>query len=403
MYKETVPWEVNYDLNEIPPYTVPGVLEYGDGTSVADAKEWTEKRRPELLDTFRSCMYGKVPPMPDMVEYEILTEKKDALCGIAIRREVRITFRMNDGRFRSFVVLVYIPVTEKGKVPVFAGLTFKGNHVITNEEVMKTGMSLPIPPEDQERGIQTFRFPLDYIMGRGYAIAVASYHDIFPDREDGWKDSMYNLFFSKEELENGLPEYSSIGLWAWGLSRILDMLGTMPEIDASRAAVFGHSRLGKTSLWAGAQDERFKLVCVNDSGCGGAALNRRLFGETLFAMKTIFSVGRYWFCRYVSENAEHPEELPFEQHQLIALVAPRAVSIHSATEDLWADPIGEYSSAYHAGPVYSLFGLTPLANPEPPEPDTPIGEHVSYFLRTGKHNMLISDWMHYLDLADRYL
>ena len=183
---------------------------------------------------------------------------------------------------------------------------------------------------------------------------------------------------------------------------MLDMLETMPEIDTSRAAVFGHSRLGKTSLWTGAQDTRFKLVCVNDSGCGGAALNRRLYGETLYSMVEYNKIG-YWFCDYLCKHSLHPEELPFEQHQLISLVAPRAVSVHSATEDQWADPTSEYYSAYNAGKVYGLYGKTPLANPEPPAPDTPVGGDVSYFLRTGKHNLLPRDWMHYLDLADLYL
>ena len=402
MYKETLPWVVNYNAAEIPPYTIPDVLTCQDGTMVGNKEQWEAKRRPELLEIFRKYMYGQVPPKPDKVEYDLLTEKKDALGGIAIRREVRITFRMNDGRFRSFVTLAYIPAGAKGKVPVFVGLTFMGNHVITNEEVMMTGMSYPLAPDKQVRGLQTFRFPLEYLMGRGYAIVVASYNDIFPDRSNGWADSMYNLFFSKKELENRLDDYSSIGLWSWGLSHMLDMLETMPEIDTSRAAVFGHSRLGKTSLWTGAQDTRFKLVCVNDSGCGGAALSRRLYGETLYSMVKHNNIG-YWFCNYLCQHSLHPEDLPFEQHQLISLVAPRAVSIHSATEDQWADPTSEYYSAFNAGPVYSLYGKTPLANPEPPAPDTPVGTDVSYFLRTGKHNLLAPDWMHYLDLADIYL
>ena len=402
MYKQTLPWVTNYDVSEIPPYTIPDPLKCQDGTVIASKEQWEAKRRPELLKLFHDYMYGQVPPMPDKVEYDLLTEDKSALGGIAIRREVRITFRMNDGRFRNFVTLAYIPAGAKGKVPVFVGLTFMGNHVITNEEVMKTGMSLPLAPDKQVRGLQVQRFPLEYIMGRGYAVVVASYNDIFPDRADGWKDSLFNLFFSKKELEDRLENYSSIGLWSWGHSRILDMLDIMPEIDTNRAAVFGHSRLGKTALWTGAQDTRFNLVCVNDSGCGGAALNRRLYGETLFSMATRGNIG-YWFCKYLCEHSLHPEDLPFEQNELISLVAPRAVSVHSATEDQWADPTSEYYSAYHAGPVYRLYGKTPLANPEPPQPNTPVGTDVSYFLREGYHNILIADWKHYLDLADMYL
>ena len=171
-------------------------------------------------------------------------------------------------------------------------------------------------------------------------------------------------------------------------------------IDGTKAAVFGHSRLGKASLWAGANDERFKLVCVNDSGCGGAALSRRLYGETLFSMFERSRIG-YWFTDTLREKALHPEELPLDQHELIALIAPRAVSVHSATEDQWADPKGEYLAAYHAGPAFRLFRKTPLSSETPPAPETPAGSDVSYYYRTGQHDLLLADWLHYLAMADR--
>ena len=403
MYVQKIPWEVNYDEAKMPAYTLPELLRCQDGTVVTDAEGWRTKRRGELLQMFKDVMYGELPPMPDRVRYELLSEKRDARGGRAVRREVRIHFEMNNGRSHFMDMLYYIPAKASGKAPVFVGLTFIGNHVVTDEpDVRITGTAGDVEgkPIIRERGYQVRRFPIDTILERGYALAVVSYHDIFPDRLTGWENSIYRLFFEGDELKR--PKgYSSIGAWAWGISRMLDYLETVPEIDASKAAVFGHSRLGKTSLWAGATDERFKVVCVNDSGCGGAALSRRLYGETLFAMCCAGSYGKYWFTETLEPKSEHPEQLPLDQHELIALVAPRAAAIHSAIEDQWADPKGEYLAAYHAGPAFRLFGKTPLGSETPPAVEAAVGTDVSYYCRNGKHDLLLSDWEHYMSIADR--
>ena len=303
--------------------------------------------------------------------------------------------------------LLYIPM-KRSPCPAFIGLTFHGNHVAESDpSIQLTGLTLDRSPEfrkktEKMRGAQSRRFPLKEILSRGYAIAFASYHDVFPDRENGWKDSIYQLFFSQKELARRPEKYSAIGAWSWAISRMADYLSSRPEIDPEKLAVFGHSRLGKTSLWTGVCDQRFKLVCVNNSGCGGAALSRRLFGETLFSM--CFNnrkVGRWWFTDSLPQFALTPEKLPIDQHQLLALVAPRKLCIHSANLDQWADPKGEYLSLYNAGKVFALYGLKPLSSPEMPPADTPIGSDVSYMIRTGKHDILLSDWKHYLDIADR--
>lgn len=403
MYVQKIPWEVNYDESRMPAYTLPDVLRCQDGTQVKTAEEWSSKRRPELLQMFKDVMYGELPPAADRVRYELLSEKKNARDGKAIRREVRIHFEMNDGCTHFMDMLYYVPVDAEGKVPVFVGLTFMGNHVITKEpDVRITGTAGDEEgsPVNREHGFQERRFPIDVILKRGYALAVVSYHDIFPDRLNGWENSIYKLFFTGKELKR--PKgYSSIGAWAWGISRMLDYLETVPEIDASKAAVFGHSRLGKSSLWAGVTDERFKLVCVNDSGCGGAALSRRLYGETLFSMCNYHKIGKYWFTDTLEAKSLHPENLPLDQHELLALVAPRALAVHSATEDQWADPKGEYLSAYYAGPVFRLFGKEPLCSENPPEAEHAVGTDVSYYCRIGMHDLLLSDWEHYLSIADR--
>ncbi len=402
MYVEKLPWEVNYDESAIPPYTLPDVLLCQDGSKVDSAEKWLSQRRPELLQLFKNVMYGELPPMPQKISYEVLSEKNDARNNRAIRREVRMTFE-NNGKSQSVIMLYYLPKNVQGKVPLFVGLTFHGNHVVSTEPDIQitgtTGDELPDYPISREHGFQERRFPIDTLLDRGYALCVASYNDIYPDLQDAWDQSIYKLFYDGDELKRP-KNSSSISAWAWCISRMTDYMVTLPEIDSEKIAVFGHSRLGKTALWAGANDERFKVVCVNDSGCGGAALSRRLFGETLYAMMVYCLVGKYWYTDSLYDKAITPELLPIDQHELIALIAPRAAVIHSADADLWADPKSEYLAAYHAGKVYELFGKKPLESIEPPPVEEARGEYISYYCRKGEHDILASDWQHYLSIAD---
>lgn len=400
-YTQTNPWVVNYDEKRIPPYTLPDLLTCYDGRKIETAEEWMTYRRGELLEAFREYMYGKEIPLPDHTTYEVLEEMPDVHQALGTRRQIKLTFTMDDGRSHSAIMLLYLPVKKRanGKSPVFVGLTFDGNHgVEPDPAIIKTGS--PQAMEQKPRGSQYFRFPLDYLLWRGYAVAVVSYHDFFRDEVGGWQHSIFDLFYPREQLAQGrLEEYSAIGAWSWGISRMMDYLETVPEIDPEKAVVFGHSRLGKTALWTGVRDERFKLICVNDSGCGGAALSRRLYGETLYSMH-VYSSFAFWFCGKLAQYALTPEKLPLDQHALIALAAPRSVAVHSATLDQWADPTSEYLSAYHAGPVYRLFGLETLTSENPPPPDTPVGTDISYFCRTGGHSIIMADFEHYLNRAD---
>ena len=297
-------------------------------------------------------------------------------------------------------LLIYIPNDRKAPAPVFLMPNFQGNWTTTDDpgvavlDVKGRYRNAKETPESK-RGVAKSRWAYDKIVSRGYAIATVYYEEIDPDGHDGFKNGVHPLF--GERSDSG-DEPATIAAWAWGLSRALDCLETLPEIDAKKAIVAGHSRLGKTALWAGAQDERFAAVISNDSGCGGAALSRREFGETVAVINKSFP---HWFCENFKKYGADVNSLPFDQHQLLALIAPRPLYVASATLDQWADPKGEFLSALYADPVYRLLGTDGFGGvTEQPGPDVSVGSTIRYHLRTGKHDVQDFDWEQYLDFAD---
>lgn len=398
--------DVNYDEALVGGFELPALLVLESGEVVSSAEGWG-LRRAEILELFRGHVYGRTPEVPGGVKFDVVSTATEALDGAAVRSRVRITLEQFP-QWPGMDMLLYMPKKAPGPVPFVLGLNFFGNHSITDE--VDVPLSDRWMREDERmgivdhratetaRGTMARRWPLREIIGRGYAVGTAYYGDLEPDHPDGWKEGVRGLLRQPQEARPA-DDWGAIGAWAWGLSRMLDYCQTDARLDGRRAAVIGHSRLGKAALWAGAQDSRFALVISNNSGEGGAALARRNFGETVQIITTRFP---HWFAPQYAAYGGRESVMPVDQHMLIALMAPRLAYIGSASEDRWADPRGEFLSGVNAGPAYALFGKTGLGTEEWPRPGVTIGEAVGYHIREGRHDITAFDWKLYLDFADRH-
>ncbi|UUO06104.1 acetylxylan esterase [Blastopirellula sp. J2-11] len=395
-----------YDEAELPKFTLPDPLVAADGTKITSAEAWRKIRRPELLAMFEAEVYGKAPS-PRKISSRVLNEGA-VFGGKATRRQVRIFLTgKEDGPYVD--LLLYLPKSSS-PVPVVAALNFKGNHstsddpeVLLPESWMRANDADGIKNHtatEKSRGAAKARWPIERIVDRGYALATAYYGDIDPDFNDQFQNGVHPSFYAEGQTKPAADEWGSIAAWAFGLSRIVDYLEQQDAIDHDRMIVMGHSRLGKTSLWAGATDERLALVISNNSGCGGAALSRRRFGESVRRINKSFP---HWFCDNFVKYGDNEDACPVDQHELIALIAPRPVLICSAEEDRWADPHGEFLSGLYADPVYRLLGTDGLAVEEMPPLDQLVNSRIGYRIRPGKHDVTLSDWEAYLDFADKQL
>lgn len=400
-------FEANYDESKIPEFEVPNPLITFKGKKVKNTKKWEKKRRPELLQFFTQNVYGEVPGDIKISSAKVVEESNNAINGKATRKQVELSFQKN-GLTLDFTILIYLP---KGieKAPVFVGYNFYGNHTITNDVNIIISDAWTRDNEsfgiinnqltEQSRGVRNNRWAIEKMIDAGFGLATIYYGEVDPDKND-FSDGIQPFFYRDNQQQPASNEWGSISAWAWGLSRAMDYFEQDEGIDESKVIVFGHSRLGKTSLWAGASDQRFAAVISNCSGCGGAALSKRKIGETVGRINNSFP---YWFCRNFRTYNNNESALPVDQHELLALIAPRPLYVASAQEDKWADPYGEFLSAFYASPVYQLFGKKGITANEMPAVNQPIQNTVAYHIRTGKHDVTDFDWEQYIKWATKEL
>lgn len=341
-----------------------------------------------------------------IAEVKVWETSDDALKGLAHRKQVSLFFRQN-GQELEVNVLLYLPKRTK-KVPVFLAYNFNGNHTVHNDPSIRLTESwvannpsvgiIHNQITEQSRAASEDRWPVEDIIRAGYGLVSIYYGDVDPDKDD-FSDGIHPFFYKEGQSKPHYNEWGSIAAWAWGLSRVLDFLEQEPMVDAQKVAVLGHSRLGKAALWAGATDQRFAMVISNESGCGGAALSRRKYGETVQVINTSFP---HWFCDNFLKYNGNEGLLPVDQHMLLALIAPRPMYVASAEGDQWADPRGEFLSARYASEVYELLGTEGLPAKEMPAVNNPVMGTIGYHIRTGKHDLTPYDWQQYLRFADKH-
>ncbi len=406
VFSQTRP--TNYDEGLVPKFTLDHVLNGPDGQRIESAEQWPG-HRTYLLELLAQHEYGIAPS--DSVEVDVsLVDDGIYTDGInetpTIRRRQYVVTLSRQGKSLPIVVLLWSPMGAT-KSACFLGLNFRGNQSTTDDPNVRLTESwcdasnpgvVDHRATEDSRASQDERWPVKEIVGAGYSVATAHYSDIDPDFDDGFENGVHALYPEFRCTVEHPERWGSIAAWAWGLSRIVDALQSVEGIDQERWMVIGHSRLGKTALWAGAQDPRFRLVISNNSGCGGAALSHRCYGESVATINRAFP---HWFNRNFRTYNDAEESMPFDQHQLIAAIAPRLVYIASATEDRWADPQGELLAGHLASPAQQLFGRRGLEATELPPVQQSIGDSIGYHLRKGKHDLTPFDWQQFVQFAKR--
>jgi dienelactone hydrolase len=367
---------------------------------ITTAEQWRTKRKPELQALFQHYMYGTFPP-PAKIESTVARTDPKAFGGKATLKEVTIAF--GPPETPRIHMLLVVPNNRSGPAPVFVGLNFRGNHTLVKDPLVRIPTTWMRPGDgvkdnratEAGRGSQVDVFALEQAIDRGYAVATCYYGDIDPDRADKREGIQPHI-----QPQKGPHDWATIAAWAWGLSRMVDYLVTERDLDAKRIAVVGHSRLGKTALLVAAFDERIALSIPHQAGCGGTAPSRGKVGESVTRINTSFP---HWFNGAFKEFNDRPERLPFDQHCLAALVAPRPVLFSNAVEDTWANPEGQFQVLKAAEPVYRLLGAGGLDAAKMPEENKLIDSTLGYYIRPGKHSMTTEDWKVFLAFADKHL
>lgn len=369
--------ESNYDETKVPMYTLPDPLKSQAGKKISSASKWEKIRKPEILRLFEDNVYGQLPEDYDSIKFTTVREDTKSMGGKAHLKEVLIeVFRIN--KSVKINLILFTPNNALKPVPAFL--------LINNR---------PKDNTDPSRVQKSEFWPAEEVINSGYAMAAIHVSDMAPDDPKLFMNGVLQLYPEQLTADNGMR---AIGAWGWGASRVMDYFEKEALIDETRVAIVGHSRGGKASLWAAAQDERFALCISNCSGSTGAKLARRQFGERVKRINTSFP---HWFTPNYKKFNDREDLLPVDQHMLIALSAPRPVYATNASEDLWADPKGTFLALKNAEKVYNLFGSKSGLGNEPPALNSVVIESpLAYHNRIGKHDMTLFDWKNFIRFAD---
>jgi hypothetical protein len=399
-------WKSPIDLPPQP--GLPDPLMRSDGSHVRSKSVWEHQRRPELKELFAHYMYGAIPEKPPGIHFVTKLSDSSFLGGGATLKLVEISFR--DPEAPHLDLMVIVPNRLRTPAPVFLAMNFCGNDALIQDA------RVPLPKAwlnkscagctdghatEQSRGTQTRDWPVSEMIRRGYALATFCSADADADRGDVSEGiHAWIAKHSNPPVPATAANRGTIAAWAWGFERCVDYLVTDGTIDPKRIAVVGHSRNGKTALLAAAFDERIALCVAHQAGCGGTAPSRGTVGESVQRINQVFP---HWFNAEFKQFSTDPNRLPFDQHELIALVAPRPVLLGNAEADQWANPAGQFEMLKAADPVYRMLGVEGLVDARLPENGISLKGNLGYFIRPGNHSMTAGDWELFLDFADLHL
>jgi hypothetical protein len=396
---------VNYQEDSVGSYTLPDLLKTADGQRVTTAKMWTEKRRPELIRLFEEIQFGRTPGKPTEMTFRVFDQGTTSFNGKALRKQVTVYFT-KDTSDHKMNLLIYIPAAAKKPVPLLMNISFAAY----NQTIADTGLLMGNIWNREGKRVRADKptafgkMNVEQFIDAGIGFATVYYGDIEPDFKEGINYGIRKQYLKPGQTETAPDEWGAIAAWSWGLSRAMDYFETDKQIDSKRVALQGASRLGKTVLWAGVHDTRFKMVLASVSGEGGAAISRRNYGETVQHI-TDPSRYLYQFAPNYHTYADKLNTMPIDAHMLVALMAPRPLLLQTGSTDYWSDPKGEFLSAVAAAPVYKLFKETaPETSTMPAAGDTSLLlNHLGYFMHEGGHAVLPEDWTHMITYMKKFL
>lgn len=393
---------VNYSEDSVGTYTLPDPLTLLNGKKVTTAAQWTNTRRPEIIQLYEENQFGKSPAKPRDLHFNVFDKGTPVFDGKAIRKQVTVYFT-KDTSTHKMDLLIYLPANTKKPVPLLFNVSFTANSNMINDPGIKAGEiwtkeGKKIPAQS---GTSFGKINIDPFIEAGYGVATVYYGDIEPDFPGGIQYGIRGYYLKPGETQPAPDEWGAIAAWSWGLSRAMDYFETDKNVDAKRIALMGVSRLGKTVLWTGAHDPRFAMIIASCSGEGGAALSRRNYGETikLLSLPTRYF---YQFAANYQQYGDNVNNFPVDGHMLVSLMAPRPLLLQTGNQDYWSDPKGEFLAGVAASPVYELLGKKGLQTNVMPDAGVLLSSDLGYYMHTGGHGLVPGDWGIFLKYMQLY-